>query len=177
MVALAFGSGDYENLTQTSGQNYFYKVRDPNTRRRGVPDGPTTVAQACAASGGSTDGVFPLGSGERTLSKPVVEDGLVIWTSYRSETSGCASGEGFVYTMKFEDCADALTNGPRPVGRRIEDGMPTSPTLHRQTRKVLVNTSAGPTAAQTRATAPAATRGFGRPYIKRLYWRLELDSQ
>ena len=178
VVSLAFGSGNYENLTQPDGQNYFFKVRDPSTRRRGVPDGPTTVAQACAADGvGNTNGIIALGADERTLSKPVVQDGLVVWTSYRSESSGCTAGQGYIYTMKFENCADALTGDPRPTGQLIEDGMPTSPTLHRQSRKVLVNTSAGPSAGQAEATDAALTRGRGRPFIKRLYWRLELDSQ
>ncbi len=176
-VALVFGSGDYQNLTQVSGTNYVYKVRDENTRRVGVPAGPTGVAQVCAPDGvGNTHGIFRLGAGERLISKPIVEGGLVAWTTYVSRTTGCTSGDGYAYIMNYETCSDAVTNGPRPVAIPIGPGLPTAPTLHQQGQRLLVNTSAGPTAAQV-ANLGVNTVGNGRPLLKRLYWRLEMNSQ
>ena len=175
-VSLVFGSGDYQNLTQASGTNYVFKVRDPNTRRVGVPNGPSTTAQVCLPSGTNTNGIFPLGPGERMISKPIVEGGLVAWTTYVSRTNGCVSGDGYLYVMDFQTCADLVSGGPRPVGIPIGPGLPTAPTLHQQSQRLLLNTSAGPTAAQV-APIAANTRGGGRPVAKRLYWRLEMNSQ
>ncbi len=177
-VSLVFGSGDYQNLTEASGANYVYKVRDTNTRKVGVPPERATTDRVCMADGaGNTDGVFALDGGERLISKPIVEDGIVSWTTYVSRTNGCTSGRGYVYTMKFESCYDAMSTDQRPKAQPIGPGLPAAPTLHQQSKKLLVNTSAGPTAAQVAATAPAETRGNGLPFVKRLYWRLELDSQ
>ena len=177
-VSLVFGSGNFKDLTQPSSANFVYKVRDENTRRPGVPNGPATVAQVCQPDGvGNTEGVFPLGPGERLISSPIVENGLVAWTTYVSRTTGCVSGDGYYYAMNFQTCADAQTGGARALRRGIGPGLPTAPTLHAQSERLLVNTSAGPAAGQVVRTTPQNTLGGGRPAAKRVFWRLESYSQ
>ncbi|MEM7676438.1 MAG: hypothetical protein AAF449_10590, partial [Myxococcota bacterium] len=177
-VNILFGSGDYQNLTQTSGANYVYKVRDDTTRQvAGTPAQATRVAQVCAPDGvGNTDGVFPLGPGQRLISKPLVEGGVIAWATYESQTTGCVSGTGYVYAMDFETCQDAASGNPRPQEIAVGAGLPTTPTMHRQSQHLVVNTSAGPTAADVGHIA-AATRGNGQLFPKRLYWRLNMNSQ
>lgn len=179
-VALVFGSGDYRNLTQPSGTNYVYKVRDPASRQSGALIGPTTTAQVCLPNaGGNTEGVFQLGPGERLISEPIVEDGIVAWVTYVSRTNGCVSGEGYVYAMDFHSCYDVTANTLqyRPQRNYVGLGLPTSPTIHRQGSRLLTNTSAGPTATQIAPNALPRTRGAGRAFVKRLFWRPEVNSQ
>ncbi|MEO1334839.1 MAG: hypothetical protein AAFV29_04315, partial [Myxococcota bacterium] len=176
-VNLLFGSGDYKNLTQASGTNYVYKVRDESTRQLGTPASPTRVTQACSPdNGGNTDGVFRLGPGQRLISRPLVEGGVVAWATYESQTTGCVSGTGYVYAMDFETCKDVASTQDRPQQIDVGPGLPTTPTLHRQSQHLVVNTSAGPTAAQVGHVA-TVTRGNGRVFPRRLYWRLTANTQ
>jgi hypothetical protein len=176
-VNLVFGSGDYQNLTQAPATNFVYRVRDATTRQSGVPNANTRLDQVCRPDGGgNTNGIIPLGAGERVLSKPVVSGGVVAWSTYISTTDGCIAGTGVVYAMDFETCADVMTPGnTRPAGTGVGAGIPTTPVVHRQSESLLVQTSAGPTGAQV-TNDTVATRTAGRLGMKRLYWRLDVDN-
>jgi hypothetical protein len=175
VVNLVFGSGDFRNLTSPGGQNYVYRVKDTGTRTNGVGAGRATVDGVCTGSG-SASGIFPLPAGERLLASPIVDSGVVAWTSYRAETSGCVAGSSEVYAMDFESCVDAVDGAGRPDGRDAGLGLPSEPVLHRRSQTLMVQTSASPTAAQTDRTA-VRTRGNGQPWTRLLYWRLELDNR
>ncbi|MCK6551354.1 hypothetical protein L6R52_36300 [Myxococcota bacterium] len=171
-INLVYASGDYANLTVPGGQNYAYKIVDTASRRAGVPAGQANVAAAC--SGASTSGIIPLAPGERVISPPVVSKGVVAWTTYTAGSSGCVSGNGALYAMKYDTCENALGAGNRPTPVSTGAGIPSSPVLHRPSERFLVGSSAGPTAAQT-ISAQATTRGGRTPALKRLYWRPELQ--
>lgn len=176
-VNLVFGSGDYQNLTSAAAPNAVFRAKDLATRQQGVPAGNARLDQVCLPDGGgNTDGVIALGAGERVLSKPVVQEGVVAWTTYVSSTSGCISGNGLVYAMDFETCEDVIAPGSaRPTGNSTGAGIPTSPVLHSQSESVLVQSSAGPTGGQVQTDA-ATTRGGGTKWIKPLYWRMAVDN-
>ena len=178
-VNVAFGSGDYRNLTAPSGPTFVYRMRDIGSRQNGLPAQPGQLANVCAPVGGNSSGVFPLGPGERLLTSPVVEGGVVAWSTYRSETTGCVSGISRVYAMDYQTCYDVMNPAAsppaRPTARNVGLGLPSEPVLHRTSQQLLVQTSASPTADQTFA-APVRAKGGGRPWSKFLYWRLELDN-
>ena len=173
-VNLVFGSGSHEDLTVAGPDNAVYKVVDSATRVRGIPSGPATTSDVCEASSGDTSGVISLPPGERLVSAPVVTDGVVAWTTYFAATSGCVSGTGHLYAMRYDTCEDALATGPRPTGIAIGDGLPTSPVVSRVRRGILTRTSAG-TEADDVGGFSADTTSSGRPWARRLYWRYELD--
>ncbi len=177
VVNIVFGSGDFQNLTSAPASNAVFRAEDATTRQAGVPAGPARLDQVCVDNGsGVTEGVINLGPGERVLSKPVVTQGVVAWTTYVSASSGCVAGSGVVYAMDFETCEDVLAPGnTRPAGAPTGAGIPTSPVLHGQSETVLVQSSAGPTGGQVRTDA-ATTRSGGNPMMKRLYWRLKVDN-
>ena len=183
-VNILFGSGGFENLTAPPpAQNYVYKVKDTNTRLVGNPTNRTSADEACLPdAGGSTSGEIALPTDERVISKPIVQDGLVAWTTYVNETTGCTSGTGRLYVMDFYSCFDIIPPSPgnphgglRPEGEDIGAGLPASPTLHTQSQRLLVNSSAGPTANQV-AGVITPNRGLGRAMVKPLFWRLEVNS-
>ena len=117
--------------------------------------------------------MIDLGPGERLLSKPIVQEGVVAWTTYASTTNGCVAGTGYLYAMDFETCHDATSpSNPRPSASNIGPGIPTSPVLHSQSDTLLTQSSAGPTGAQAQ-TAQATTRSANNKWVKPLYWRLE----
>jgi hypothetical protein len=173
-VSLVYGSGDYRNLNSPGVANFVYKVVDRDSRRSGVPNGRADIATACG--GRSTSGVIALGNGERIISPPIVEKGLVAWTSYTPGQTSCIAGSAQVYAMNYETCADALGRGERPVGQDAGLGLPTSPKLHRASQSLLVGTSAGPTGEQT-VKQDANTRGGRMKVIRRLYLRPEQDNR
>jgi hypothetical protein len=175
-VHLVFGSGSHENLTQTGPRNCVYKVVDPSTRREGVPVGPGDVGEVCAPTGGGdTVGVFPLPAGHRVVSPPIVRNGVVAWTTYHAATSGCVSGDAYLFGMRHDSCADALGHGTeRPEPVPVGQGLPASPVLHATSGTLLTRTSAGPGAEGVGAFS-ADTSGGDRPWARKLYWRYELD--
>lgn len=174
-VNLVFGSGDFEHLTSPASANAVFRAKDPNTRQEGVPANPAELDNVCVPVAGNSEGVIPLGPGERVLSKPIVQEGVVAWTTYRSTTNGCVAGTGYLYAMDFETCEDLLATGNRPSGQAVGPGIPTSPVLHSQSQRLLVQSSAGPTGGQTQRDE-AQTRGGGMKWLKPLYWRLEIDN-
>lgn len=175
-VNLVFGSGDYQNLTGPAASNAVFRVRDITTRQPNVPAANARLDQTCTPVAGNTDGVIPLGAGERVLSKPMVANGVVAWSTYISATSGCVAGSGMVYAMDYETCADAVTpTNQRPASNPVGAGIPTTPTLHQQSQSLLVQTSAGPTGAQVNKDS-VQSRTAGQVGLKRLYWRLNMDN-
>jgi hypothetical protein len=172
-VNLLFASGDPGNLTRPSGQNYAYKVIDRTTRMSGVNNGvDADVDRACG--GDTSSGRIPLGPGERVITPPMVAKGVVAWTSYRSQGTGCTAGQSRLYAMRYDTCEDATGDGNRPAGGEMVDGLPAEPVLHRPSQTLLWGTSAGPSGAQTIGN-DARTKGEGTLGLKRLFWRLERD--
>lgn len=174
-VSLVFGSGDFRNLNVAGLQDYVFKVVDRGSRRQGVPGGRADLATACG--GASTTGIINLGPGERVISPPIVEKGVVAWTTYAPGQTSCISGSAKLYAMNFETCADSLSRMPRPQGQDAGLGLPTSPKLHRASQSLLVGTSAGPTGDQTVKQEDVATRGGRMKAIRRLYLRPEQDNR
>ena len=172
-VNLVFGSGDVEQIAARSGvQNYAFKVIDKFSI-----GGSATQAQidgACMPVQGDDSGAIPLNPGEMIVSPPIVGKGVVAWTTYTPETTGCVAGLGRLFAMKFDTCEDALTGGgnpgARPTGRDIGAGIHTSPTLLRESERLLTYSSADPTASAA-IEAQITTRGGRRKALKRLYWR------
>jgi hypothetical protein len=173
-VNLVFGSGDFRNLTSPAGQNFVYRVKDSGSRRNGAPSAGSTMTDICTQNGPDRSGIFALGVGERLLTSPVIEGGVVAWTTYLAQTTGCMAGMTRLYAMDFETCRDAVGNNARPAGQTVGLGLPSEPVLLRRTESFLVQTSAAPTGAQTQQVG-VRTRGNGRPWTRMLYWRPQLD--
>lgn len=169
-VNLVFGSGDIERIAEGDGaQNRVFKVVDRSPVRAGGAARGTIVG-ACQPSGGQTNGEFVLDPGEMMISPPVVGKGVVAWTTYTPGNTGCVAGNGRLYAIDFETCADAIGAGARPAPRDIGEGLPTSPSLVRSQESIITHSSAAPTAAGAQAVA-VRTRGGRRAPIKRVYWR------
>jgi hypothetical protein len=173
-VNLVFGSGDFERLTQTGPQNNVYKVVDRSVRKRVVANVPADIDTACG--GLDPRGVIALGEQERVISPPVVGKGVVAWTTYRVSENACERGQASLYAMNYLTCTDATDGNGPPSAQPINEGLPASPILHRDSQNFIVSTSAGPTAAQSVAVE-VETKGAGRPWVKRLYWRNIIDAR
>lgn len=174
-VNLVFGSGSHRDLTVPQSGNAIFKVVDESTRMYAGSTDPATVEGVCEDDGGgNTSGVMNLPPNFRIVSAPVVADGVVAWTAYRAETTGCISGDAYMYAMRFDTCADAQAPGLRPAPVSIGEGIPTSPVLHRQSGALMSRTSAGPAASGV-ASQAVENSSPGRPWIRKLYWRYELD--
>jgi hypothetical protein len=173
-VNLVFGSGDFERLTQTGPANNVYKVVDRNVRKRNIGNAPTDVDQACG--GLDPSGIIPLGAQERVISPPTVAKGVVAWTTYTPTTNACLEGQANLYAMNYLTCTDATDGNGPPSPVPLNDGLPASPVLHRDSQQFIAGTSAGPTADQT-VEVGVDTRGAGRPWAKRLYWRAIIDAR
>ncbi len=171
-VNLVFGSGDFERLTQTGVTNYIYKIVDRTVRKKTVPNQPADVATAC---NNVSTGRISLGPQERVISPPMVGKGIVAWTTYSPSTNACISGGAKVYAMNYLTCTDAVDGAGPPTGVPVQDGLPASPVLHRDSQNLLVGTSAGPTASQV-TEVQVLTRGGANAWTKRLYWRSMIDA-
>jgi hypothetical protein len=169
---LVFGSGDFERLTQNGPQNSFYKIIDRGVRTRNIGNNPADIQRAC----GTLDGVIDIGPNERVISPPFVGKGIVAFTTYTPNTNACASGQAKLYAMNYLTCSDAVDGQPQPQPTDIGDGLPSTPVLHRDSQKLLGQTSAGPTADQV-TEVDVATKGGNRTWVKRLYWRPVLDAR
>ncbi len=173
-VNLVFGSGDIEAIAARSTiQNYVFKVVDDFNR--GGASNRGTIIGACNAYNGDTTGQIALGSGEMVVSPPVVSKGVVAWTTYTPETTGCVAGKGRLFAMRFDTCENALGGGSGPAAERptaadIGAGIHASPTILRNKETVLTISSADPTAGAV-ADAQITTVGGRRKVLKRLYWR------
>ncbi len=173
-VNLVFGSGSHRDLTTPGPVNGVFKVVDEGTRQRPVA-GVASIDDACAPSGGDSSGFIPLRAGVRVVSPPVVQDGVVAWTTYETASTGCVAGSAEVAAMRFDTCEDALdpdNDRPQPVS--IGLGIPTSPALHAASGQLLVRTSQGGQGGDVGGHAAAVTSGV-RPWARKLYWRYELD--
>jgi Tfp pilus tip-associated adhesin PilY1 len=178
-VNLVFGSGDFENLTTASVQNYVFKVTDEAVRKKALPNTAADVTTTCYPAGGTgpTEGVFALAAGERMIASPVVVAGGVFWTAYTSSNNGCIAGSGALYGMNFESCYDVFTPGPnRPTARAQGPGIPLTPTIHRRSNEVITQSTASPTPSNM-GSELAKLRGGQKPVVKRLYWRPSLDMR
>lgn len=172
---IVFASGDWDNLTRPSGQDYLYKIIDGATRRRGIPNNVRgNIASACGTGTNPRSGKIALSPGDRVISPPLVEKGVIAVSAYSAQSSGCAAGSGNLYAIKYDSCNDLVTNNPNPTPRPTGDGIPSAPVLLRGSEKLLVATSEKPTGAQT-VNLNATTRGGKTPVVKRLYWRPEGD--
>ena len=184
-VNLVFGSGDYRNLTGEDADNSVFRVKDVSLRDAVSPENPAVVDTVCADSAGSQRGEFPVNgtfgsttiTNGRVLSPPMVADGVVSWTVYDGGITGCIAGQSYVFAMDFDTCQDVLSPGARPGGVEAGAGMPTTPVLHRQSDRLLVQTSAAPTSGQVDQTNRPTTRSGQVPtYAKPLFWRPELPN-
>lgn len=171
-INLVFGSGDFERLNEGGPQNYVYKITDRAVRKNAIT-GAADLETACA---GGVSGRITLGQDERVISKPIIAKGIVAWTTYRPGTNACIAGQASLYAMNYDTCKDAVdgTGPPEPIP--VSPGLPTSPTLHRDSQTLLVGTSAGPTAGQT-TSADVLSRGGNRAWVKRVFWRLLQDAR
>ena len=139
-----------------------------------VANVPADVDQACG--GLDPSGIIPLGAEERVISPPVVAKGVVAWTTYTVSTNACERGQANLYAMNYLTCTDATDGNGPPAPQPVGEGLPTSPVLHRDSQDFIVGTSAGPTAAQATGIG-VDTKGAGRPWVKRLYWRNIIDAR
>jgi hypothetical protein len=179
-VNLAFGSGgegepsDPLRLTRNdNGQNYFFKLRDDFTRG-GSATAQAQVDNVCNPVSGDQSGRFALPANAKMVSAPVVEKGVVAYTSF-VPGNGCSTTQAYVSAFNFETCADLFGTGPRPTAVLLGgDGIPVSPVIHRASETLIAQRSGGATASQV-GTAMGLnwTLGGRRPAAKRLYWRLE----
>ncbi|MBK6686993.1 MAG: hypothetical protein IPG45_21175 [Deltaproteobacteria bacterium] len=169
-VNVVYGGGDYRNLTTSSGQNYLYRAIDASNRQATATT--PTLDQVCTPSGGSTLGRIPFGPGERLISAPSIANGVVAAATYATASSGCASGGGFVYAMNSESCTDATSPALRPVANTAGSGIPTTPTLHRQSGELLIGGSDKPRGVMVAGVGVTSTKGL-RPMVRRLYFRYD----
>lgn len=169
-VNIVFGGGDFRNLTSAAGPNYLYRAVDPSNRQS-APATPT-LDGVCTPNP-ATVGRIAFGAGERLISAPSIANGIVAVATYRTSSSGCTAGTGFLYAMNAETCVDAVNPAnmrPAPIG--VGGGIPTSPSLHRNSGRLLIGGSAKPTGNLVSTAGTTNPRGL-RPVTKRLYFRVD----
>lgn len=182
-VNLIFASGDPQHLTRTGGSHLdgVFKVVDQASSGRGLGT-RTSVDDVCIDDGGGdTSGVMWLAPDERVVSAPAVYDGVVSWTSYSAVSSGCANGSGNLYAMRYDTCQEAISSNnsgpmpnPRPSGTPLSSGIPVSPATHPGSGTVVARTS-NDTRTDTLNQRVTDTTSNGFPWVRKLYWRYELD--
>lgn len=177
---VVYGSGDFRNLTTAGGQNYVYKAIDRQARRGGDNTTAADVQYACGSPSSTRSGVITLAAGERVISPPVVAKGVVSWTTYTAQATGCAAGTGSVYAMRYDTCDEAIDNnvppGTSPRAHSTNAGIPAQPTMHRASESLMISKSTAPSGGQA-VISDVNTRGGGRPVLKRLYWRPQMDNR
>lgn len=173
-VNLVFGSGDFEHLDKPDATNYLFKVVDNATRQIGMPNTPADLAKSCGAT---SSGQIALGAGERIITRPVVGDEVIAWTTFSSGGAMCAAGQTRLYAIDFETCTDLLTDsGAKPSsGIDLGEGLPTSPILHTHSQSLLTGTSAAP--AGDSIESIRVTMPNGRPVLQKIFYKPWLDTR
>lgn len=170
-VAYVFGSGDVKNLASPPGiRNRVYRVLDSSGRGGGVSAG------GCMSTGSSaSNGVIDLAQpGEVVVSPPIVARGVVSFTTYLPQTTGCTYGDAYLYAMSYETCADATNPAlPRPQPVRVGGGIPMSPLFIRSSGAVVPQTSSSLSPAVMVADRGAGSLNRDRSGLVPLYFRSE----
>ncbi|MBK8010389.1 MAG: hypothetical protein IPK13_03515 [Deltaproteobacteria bacterium] len=173
-VNLIFGSGDFEHLDQADATNYLFKVVDNATRKVGLPNTAADLSQSCGAT---SNGQIALGAGERIITRPVVSDEVIAWTTFSSGGAMCAAGQTRLYAIDFETCADLIADtGAKPAsGVDLGDGLPTSPILHTQSQSLITGTSAAPSGDSMESIRVAMPNA--RPVLRKVFRRPWIDAR
>ena len=113
-LGLYWGSGGpFDGADQDRG--YLFALRDAE---------PWACAPLAPICGGA--GAMALEEGERLTEKPIVFDGVVLFSSWIAQPGGC-DGEGRLYGVDYQTCSAALTGDDGQVSAYVTtDGYPSS---------------------------------------------------
>ncbi|MBI2376779.1 MAG: hypothetical protein HYV07_22465 [Deltaproteobacteria bacterium] len=174
---LFYATGDFEDLTATSEQNYIFKVRDlyPGAALAAwtAADNAARVNGACTATPadfvGASGGVLPLPAGEKSVFDPTISRGSVLVTSYLPQASTCLSGTSFLYGLRYDSCdlgIDSNNDGAADAARvTVGPGFATMPVPSDVTGRILIPTDDG--SINSTFSAP----GAGAFPVTKLWWK------
>ncbi len=79
---------------------HFFAMRDPD------PSSCSSDAEPIPCQG--NDGYYPLDAGEGLTSDPIINAGVVYFTTYTPDADRCEMGVGRVYGIRFDDCSPGI---------------------------------------------------------------------
>jgi hypothetical protein len=173
-INLFYGTGNFEDIRSTTGQNYIVKLVDRDVRNN-VPWSPALNGQRINTSCGPvTSGRIPLTSpGEKILFDPILGNGVVYFTSYQPDANPCNPGSGFLYGIRYDTCSPGLPvaqQGTNPNrSSTTYSGLPMAPVLNEVSGQVLVSYQ-DRVSRSVDASAATMQAAAQRPML-RLWWR------
>lgn len=118
-LGVYWGSGTpYDRDSTETG--WFFAMKDP---------APLQCGAATPIDGCGSLGAYELDAGEGLTGDPLVYAGTVYFSTYVPAADRCTSGEGRIYGLGFEDCADRMDTDGDGVGDAAfisVDGYPSS---------------------------------------------------
>ena len=122
-LTLFFATGDFEDVQQSSEQNYVFKVVDSAPMQMDSADVDAQqnlerIEDACGSNipnspfvnetARGSYGVMKLPLGEKVIFDPVLGGGSFLFTTYTPSGNSCNVGEGRIYGIYFDDCTQGL---------------------------------------------------------------------
>jgi Tfp pilus tip-associated adhesin PilY1 len=173
-LRLFFGTGNFEDMQNSTERNYFFQVMDTNPELSAGAWTPALNASRAVTSCGS-GGYIQMPPGEKMVFDPLISNGVVVFTSYRPNVNPCLSGTGYLNGVTVDQCDPGIdTNGDSTPdsglaggARRTYTGLPVAPVINERTGGITVATdSAGVFQNQ------GATRRLPAPPVTKLWWRV-----
>ncbi len=174
-INLFYGTGDFEDIRATTGNNYLIKLIDRDVRSNVLWTSTLNGQRINTSCGTTTSGAIPLTSpGEKVLFDPILGNGVVYFTSYQPDTNPCNPGSGFLYGVRYDSCDPGLPaaqqSGTNPNrSSTTYSGLPMAPVLNETSGQVLVSYQ-DRVSRSVDASAATMQAAAQRPML-RLWWR------
>lgn len=166
-LRLFYATGNFENVQNTAGTNYFFELTDAAPE---AAPGPTATPGSVCNVGGT--GVYQLPAREKVIFDPVIANGTVLYTSYAPDPNPCLPGDGYLYGLTYDSCSpgiddDSNTVTPDVARVALGDGLPSSPVVNERTGVISVGMDNG----VLNENAGRIRRAAELP-VSKLWWRV-----